>query len=180
MDKLESVFACNKRKESLIKRFWSKVDVKSDIECWEWKAKAQTSLGYGLINAGRKNGLFKAHRVAYFICKGFIPNGMWVLHSCDNPKCCNPNHLRAGTPKENTMDCILRNRKTNPPIKYGEKHHNAKLTSQDLNEIVLDKRTYRELSIQYKVSHQTIYRIKKRKTRKNEIEPIGDKTNARL
>lgn len=168
MNKLINILQCEKRKKSLIKRFWSKVNIKSDLECWEWIAKSKTEKGYGVINAGRNNGTFKAHRVSYCISKGLIPDGSLVLHSCDNPGCCNPNHLRIGTAKENTSDAIERKRIKNPPVKLGEDHHNTKFTSKELKEIIDDKRTYKEISNHFGVSIQTIYRVKNRKTWKNE------------
>ena len=54
----------------------------------------------------------RAHRMAYEVAKGDIPEGMHILHSCDNPKCCNPAHLRPGTHQENMDDMQARGRRT--------------------------------------------------------------------
>jgi hypothetical protein len=81
--------------------------------CWEWQGNRQkpgirNQLPYGIFHAqGTQIG---AHRASYLINIGPIVNGLHVLHSCDNPGCVNPSHLRLGTPKENTQDRIARNR----------------------------------------------------------------------
>jgi hypothetical protein len=75
--------------------------------CWEW-SRTRHSKGYG--NASRNNKSIRAHRYAYEIWNGPIPDGMMVLHSCDNPPCCNPDHLRLGTAHDNMMDAIRRGR----------------------------------------------------------------------
>lgn len=86
--------------------FWSHVEKKAS-GCWEW-SRSRTPQGYGQLVFRRL--LTGAHRVAYTIAKGEIPEGMLILHSCDNPPCCNPDHLRAGTQKENGKDMKARKR----------------------------------------------------------------------
>ena len=86
----------------LADRFWEKVDVRSPSECWEWTADKHGKLPYGKIKVERKTKL--AHRISYELNRGAIPEGMQVLHSCHNPSCVNPNHLRLGTHKENMKD----------------------------------------------------------------------------
>lgn len=79
--------------------------------CWEWQGKLNND-GYGSFQKtinGIKTEL-RAHRRSYEIFRGEIPEGMQVCHSCDNPSCCNPEHLWIGTPKENTQDCIKKGR----------------------------------------------------------------------
>ena len=79
----------------------------TDSGCWEWKQRRHVK-GYGLAHIGRR--CVRAHRYAYEVWCGPIPEGMMVLHSCDNPPCCNPDHLRVGTAKDNAQDAILRGR----------------------------------------------------------------------
>lgn len=91
-------------------RFWSKVDRSGD-GCWEWTAKSRTSFGYGVMRVGGTPGRLEgAHRLAWQYTNGPIPDGLCVLHSCDNPPCCNPAHLRIGTKADNTRDKVERGR----------------------------------------------------------------------
>ena len=80
-------------------RFWNKVN-KTDT-CWLWTA-SKTHQGYGYFRLDGR--MQKAHRVSYKILKGQIPNKMMILHSCHNPSCVNPEHLRIGTNQENMRD----------------------------------------------------------------------------
>lgn len=84
-------------------RFWAKVDRSGGPDaCWPWTG-SRSKKGYGLIWRRR------AHRVAYELTYGEIP-APTVRHSCDNPPCCNPAHLLAGTVAENNADCLDRGR----------------------------------------------------------------------
>ena len=83
-------------------KFWNNVNVRGDTwECWEWTA-GQNSDGYGNFNFPNKTK--SAHRVAWILTYGPIPMGICVLHSCDNPSCCNPEHLFLGTNQDNMND----------------------------------------------------------------------------
>lgn len=92
-------------------RFWSKISKTNS--CWTWIGKISTT-GYGVMMIGSRadnsRRYIKAHRISFFIHFGEIPDGMWILHKCDNPKCVNPEHLFAGTPKDNTQDMIKKGR----------------------------------------------------------------------
>ena len=95
-----------------IAHFWSQVKRDSD-GCWEWQA-ATFHNGYGMFAAGRKNGkavVRHAHRIAYELTHGLTPRGLVVMHTCDNPKCCNPSHLRAGTQADNLRDAVAKGRR---------------------------------------------------------------------
>lgn len=80
-------------------RFWPKVDAAGP--CWEWTA-CKNHLGYGQIGLGRRDqGLGMAHRVAYELLVGPIPEGLELDHLCRNPSCVNPDHLEPVTHAEN-------------------------------------------------------------------------------
>lgn len=86
--------------EETFVRFWSKVDLKANpFICWNWTGTGQR---YGSFNIGK--ALYKSNRVAYFLHYGKDPKEMEVMHSCDNPKCCNPSHLSLGDHFENMQD----------------------------------------------------------------------------
>lgn len=113
----------------LPQRFWAKVAIASPDDCWEWQA-SRTKGQYGQFKMD--NARVLAHRVAYLLSNGPIPEGLLVLHRCDNPPCCNPAHLSIGTGKDNTRDMI--ERKRNPDF-HGEKGANCKLTTRQVIEI---------------------------------------------
>src|SRR6185369_231459 len=101
--------------------FWGKVEKLRPVDCWDWTGSLRGG-GYGQIKVGPK--LWDAHRYSWTLHFGEIPNGMWVLHKCDNRKCVNPEHLYLGTALDNNRDTAIRERK-NPP--KGEGHFRAKL-----------------------------------------------------
>ena len=99
----------------MIARFWAKVDQSGGPDaCWPWMG-GRKAKGYGNFFLKRetpgRNGrmvFVNAHKFAYLITKGEIPEGMVVRHTCDNPPCCNPADLISGTMKMNTADAIGR------------------------------------------------------------------------
>lgn len=93
-------------------RFWTKVDVRGPDKCWPWTAAILKSGGYGAFMMPTKK-LLRAHRVAWLLTKGEIPEGKSVLHRCDYAACCNPRHLKLGTEKDNTEDRMRRGRGRN-------------------------------------------------------------------
>lgn len=76
-------------------------------DCWEWQNHTIAS-GYGSLFVGGKNTL--AHRFAYELASGSIPDGLFVCHRCDNRKCCNPAHLFLGTNSDNMLDMYRKGR----------------------------------------------------------------------
>lgn len=94
--------------ELRIMRFWSKVDMRGPDECWEWQASLTTS-GYGRFKIASYTQV-TASRMALICTANDEPFGLCVLHTCDNPKCCNPAHLYFGTVADNARDKTERGR----------------------------------------------------------------------
>lgn len=159
MDKIIKILNDPKKAESLKKRFWAKVLIGTKDECWPWIAKAAHPFGYGRMTAGRGVHL-KAHRVSYTLANGEIPQGLGVLHKCDNPKCINPDHLFLGTQQDNMKDCISKGRGANPPIAFGEDHCRTKFNKDKAISIIHDKRPVPIIAKENNVSDNTIYRLK--------------------
>jgi hypothetical protein len=96
----------------LADRLWAKVNRVRLFACWNWTSPAESYPGgYGVIGLGGTSGKRTlAHRAAWEVSEGPIPEGMWVLHRCDNPKCCNPMHLFLGTALDNNRDAFAKGR----------------------------------------------------------------------
>jgi hypothetical protein len=126
-------------------------------KCWEWRGR-KFSNGYGCLGISIKNYL--AHRVSYEIFYGNFPKELLVCHKCDNRLCVNPNHLFLGTYKENSKDCIDKNRKNS---KKGEDVWDSKLRNEDIINIrklyQLDGHTAKDLSNKYGVDQSIIRKV---------------------
>lgn len=115
------------QKRPLRERFLEKVQKTEN--CWNWIGF--TNRGYGGINEGGSSGRsLYAHRAAYELFVGPIPEGLCVLHHCDNKLCVNPNHLFLGTKTENSSDMVAKGRQAR-----GERQGLAKLTWSQVREI---------------------------------------------
>ncbi len=110
-------------------RFWSLVDVRGEDECWEWRGNIFVKTGYGRFYVGGKGR--RAHRVALSLALGRELDGL-ALHSCDNPPCVNPRHLREGTHKDNAEDMISRDRQARM---RGESNHRSVLSEHGVEAI---------------------------------------------
>lgn len=108
-------------------RFWSKIEIRGEDECWEWK-KCLNEHGYGVF---RHKGISQlSNRMTWFIVKGRFPSSC-VLHKCDNRKCCNPSHLFLGTRKDNAVDMVSKKR-NKTPFGRGEEHIQSVLKEEDV------------------------------------------------
>lgn len=127
--------------------------------CWEW-TRSKDRKGYGQVGVNYKH--IYAHRLAYMLWIGEIPEGMCVCHHCDNPPCFNPNHLFIGTRKDNARDAAQKGR-TFIPGAFCEQHPMAKLTNEQVQEIrrlfIPLKVTRKMLSEKFGVSVHTIASI---------------------
>lgn len=132
--------------------FWSRVNKSGD--CWLWEGRCDED-GYGLFGEWQRGEgrsiNHRAHRYAWQITYGPIPDGLWVLHKCDTPACVNPSHLFLGTNDDNVADMVAKGRQfgmvtapTNPATqarhpdydnRRGSLHGQAKLTEDQVREI---------------------------------------------
>ena len=136
-------------------RFWTKVDKRSAAECWEWTA-GRHRRGYGKYSVNRST--LPAHRVAWVLTHGEIPEGLLVCHACDNPPCVNPAHLFLGTAKDNAADRDTKGR-ANTPV--GERSAFAKLTDSEVLAIrACAAEPLKALATRYHVSAATISRVR--------------------
>lgn len=151
-------------------RFWAKV-CKSD-GCWNWQA-AVNEKGYGVFAIGKFT--FKAHRLSYLFCCGEFDDGLCLLHSCDNPKCVKPSHLKIGDRNDNNQDMKAKGRHrrggSKTPVdrcKYerGQSHHNAKINEDIVRELRRDQlagMSYSKLAKKYGINQTTAHSIAKGK-----------------
>jgi hypothetical protein len=132
-------------------RFWTKVRGGKPNECWPWTAR-KNEKGYG-----RFAQTIAAHRMAYHLIKGPIPDGQIVLHSCDNPACCNPRHLRAGTHLDNSSDAKDRSR-----LAYGPANGRSRISAEQAAYIRTnpDKKTGRALAVEFGLAESTVSYIR--------------------
>ena len=143
--------------ESDLARFWAKVDRSSSTTgCWEWTGSRHPR-GHGQFGFGRS---VKAHRFIYEAQVGPIPAGMVIMHTCDNPPCVNPAHLRAGTQADNVTDMVTKGRRAST---QGQRNGRSKLTPQIVAQIreiyAAGKATQLDLAAHYGVGGTTIWRI---------------------
>lgn len=139
-------------------RLWSKISMKQLDGCWEWQA-SRKGKRYGQIQVdGTPVG---AHRIAYQLVKGEIPEGLVVRHRCDNPFCCNPDHLEIGTYQDNTNDMIARQRQKKA---RGEESGTSKLTEDQVIEIRNSDESLRVLADRFGVSESSVGEARRGKT----------------
>lgn len=133
-------------------RFLSKVK-KMPSGCWEWQGSTATNNGYGRFWVGNRHVM--AHRFSWRLSGNKIPQGQFLCHSCDNPKCVNPDHMFVGTHAENMQDAVAKNR------------HSGKLSTEDVQEIrgLLNSTfTQEQIGKMYEVSRAAIGHIKRGST----------------
>lgn len=138
-------------------RFWQYVD-KTDY-CWIWKGCLHHT-GYGIIRINYQN--VQAHRASWELHNGEIPEGLWVLHHCDNPPCVNPEHLFLGTNVDNMRDKLQKGR-----AMQGTDHCLSKLNPDIVREIRASNDHNSILAQKYQVSRYTIYAVRTSKTWKS-------------
>lgn len=135
-------------------RFWNKVRITSDV-CWEWGGSC-TKDGYAQFRLGPR--IRKAHQVCWEMFWGPIPEGKWVLHTCDNRRCVNPFHLWLGTRQDNIDDMVAKGRNL-VPRKRRWKWMNRRNIRAIRSKYLKFKLTRDALAQEYRVSAPTIDRI---------------------
>ena len=136
-------------------RFWSKVSIGSDDECWNWLGGV-VERGHGQFWINGKH--VYAHRFAKSLYES-VPDDKLVCHTCDNAGCVNPRHLYVGTHSDNAKDRI------GTPSHYqpdnaGEKHGLAKLTEEDVIEIRASSLSSSEIARRKGVTHKAVSMIR--------------------
>lgn len=150
------------------KRFIRNLKIGKDDECWPYGKNKH----YARIReegAGSKQ--WQAHRYAYWIFNGrAVPDDLVIMHTCDNPRCCNPHHLVPGTTAENAADMVSKGRwrggfQPGPDKRrrIGSAHPVSKLTESDIPKIRSDQRPSRVIAEDYGVSRDLIDKVKARK-----------------
>lgn len=130
------------------------------VGCWDWTSTKDVH-GYGRLMIKAKPVL--AHRISWEVNCGPIPEGLHVLHRCDNPSCSNPEHLFLGTHQEN-VDDKMRKGRHRFGVHHGEAHGRAKLTADDVRQIRSRDDTTAALAREYSVAEATMWAIRNNRT----------------
>ncbi len=150
------------RPKNIPEDVWKRIDKGEDKDCWNWLGGCVGG-GYGQISIGDK--MYLTHRLVYELIYGNIIEGLCILHNCNNPKCCNPSHLRMGTIEENN---VQRDREGRRVIVFGEKCGTHKLTNiqvRKIRELYSTKNyTQTELGKRFKIDQSNISYIVRKKT----------------
>ena len=140
-------------------RFWSKVKIGDQADCWEWQAGKDWD-GYGIFSIRSKT--YRAHRLIWQVYNNQSANGLTIAHWCDNPSCVNPSHLRGGDHLDNVRDRDQKGRQAK-----GSRNGFSKLGEADIVEIrrrIAGGDRQKDIAADYEVSPYTISKIHRRVT----------------
>jgi hypothetical protein len=150
-------------------RFLSKIDKTPGLgpnqDCWEWRGHINEITGYAQFYMNKRNRM--VHRVSYeYFNKCIVPEDLFIIHSCDNRICVNPDHLSPGTHQENMEDMVGKGRSAK-----GEKIGVATLTEEKVKDIrrlyATGEYTIAALGVKFETGHSNISQIVKRKSWKH-------------
>jgi hypothetical protein len=135
----------------------------TDTDCWETTYKAAKN---GYVHMSVNGKIIDLHRIAYMMYIGPIPKKLRVLHSCDNKRCHNPEHLFLGTAKTNTQDMMDKGRHNRV---CGTQCSTSNLTDSDIRNIRTSYETQHKIAGKYNVSQSHISRIQNKKIWKHVV-----------
>jgi transposase len=164
------------KREAALKTIVKRISI-SSAGCWEWQG-AKT-LGYGSVKIPEIYGSFKimVHRLSWVAFKGeSINDGLFVCHKCDNPACCNPDHLFLGTQRQNLLDCSVKGRTLT-----GAKSATAKFSKDDIERVkdmLATGMTGKYISKKTGISPSHISRIRRGYTWKSETASAAELAHA--
>lgn len=168
--------------------------VRHALGCWEWRG-VKSRTGYGKFHTPRIQGTERkpihAHRFSYEVNFGPIPEGLFVLHKCDNPACTRPDHLWVGSIADNVRDSMAKGRNSPPPrppkhfantenFKRGSEHYAARLTANQVHEIRRSTERGVDLAARLGVAQTTISMIRRGRTWRHLAIGNGDRPQPSL
>lgn len=142
------------RKVSARDSFDAKYIPEPNSGCWLWLG-AVNSRGRGSVGVPGKRQTISAHRLAFLLFRGPVPDGLHVLHACDTPLCVNPDHLFLGTHQDNMDDCLTKGRKAK-----GFRNPRTKLSSEQIAAIIADPRPQQEIADDYSIHNSYVSQLK--------------------
>lgn len=151
------------RRKTFLENAFSRIQEMSIPEpnsgCWLWMGAVTRNDSYGTISFDGRQ--WKAHRLAFKLTYGPIPDGLYVCHRCDNPACVNPEHLFLGTHLDNMKDRDHKQRRRAP---RGELNSSAKLADKLIEEVRSAAGTQTAIAERFGIHQTTVSQIKLRKT----------------
>ena len=152
--------------------FWDMVSVGTANECWPWTGSVHSKAKpYGRFYVGKR--VFPAHRFALLLAAGPHPRGAnCACHTCDNPICCNPNHLWWGTPQQNDADCVAKGRKVRPRERKIDREEACRLRDEGWS--------YSMIADRFGVNQSSVGRVLKLSGRSGSIAVNGVEMAKRL
>jgi len=156
---MRSIFVTPEMVATISERLKRRINV--DLSgCHVWQG-AKTAKGYGVIGWGPRSAhtTLYVHRLSIWLATGIDRPCEVVMHSCDNPACCNPGHLSYGSAKDNSADMVAKGR-----VARGERSHMSKLTESDIPMIRSDNRSLSAIAATYGVDKKQVHRVKRRES----------------